>query len=117
MILVLALVGAAAAAAAAVDGSVALVLTGVGLVLLAAAAYLADVRAQASRRSLELVVERGLQALRQELAEVAARQDVADVTDRLDRLDARLDRAQRRLVATAEATRLETAERAARMVG
>lgn len=115
VIAVLALVGAAAAVAAAAEGSVALVLTGVGLVLLAVAGYLRDRRSRADRRSLELRLERGFEGLRQDLAEAASRQELVEVTERLDRLDARLDRAQRRLVAATDAARLEAAERASRV--
>lgn len=74
VIAVLALVGAAAAVAAAAEGSVALVLTGVGLVLLAVAGYLRDRRSRADRRSLELRLERGFEGVRQDLAEAASRQ-------------------------------------------
>jgi hypothetical protein len=115
VIAVLALVGAAAAVAAAAEGSVALVLTGVGLVLLAVAGYLRDRRSRADRRSLELRLERGFEGVRQGLAEAASRQELVEVTERLDRLDARLDRAQRRLVAATDAARLEAAERASRV--
>ncbi|MFC4632078.1 hypothetical protein ACFO6V_27805 [Promicromonospora alba] len=115
VIAVLALVGAAAAVAAAAEGSVALVLTGVGLVLLAVAGYLRDRRSRADRRSLELRLERGFEGVRQDLAEAASRQELVEVTERLDRLDARLDRAQRRLVAATDAARLEAAERASRV--
>ncbi|MGI5188017.1 hypothetical protein ACQEVI_07720 [Promicromonospora sp. CA-289599] len=113
----LVLVGVAAAVAAAVEGSVALVLTGVGLALLAAAAYLMDRRSRAGRRSLELRLERGFEGVRHDLAEVASRQELAEFTERLDRLDARLDRAQRRLVAATDAARLEAAEREFRVNG
>jgi hypothetical protein len=117
VIAALALVGAAAAVAAAVEGSVALVLTGVGLVLLAAAGYLRDRRSRADRRSLELRLDRGFEGVRQDLTEVASRQDLAEFMERLDRLDARLDRTQRRLVAATDAARLEAAERELRVHG
>ena len=117
VIAALVLVGVAAAVAAAVEGSVALVLTGLGLALLAAAAYLTDRRSRAGRRSLELLLKQGFEGVRQELTEVAAREDLAEVTERLDRLDARLEKAQRRLVAASDAARLEAAERESRVNG
>ena len=115
VIAALALVGVAAAVAAAVEGSVALVLTGVGLALLAAAVYLTDRRARAGRRSLEPLLKQGFEGVRQDLTAVASREDLAEVTERLDRLDARLEKAQRRLVAASDAARLEAAERASRV--
>ncbi|WP_020017719.1 hypothetical protein [Promicromonospora sukumoe] len=115
VIAALALVGVAAAVTAAVEGSVALVLTGVGLALLAAVAYLTDRRSRAGRRSLELLLKRGFEGVRQDLTELASPEDLVEVTERLDRLDARLEKAQRRLVAASDAARLEAAERASRV--
>jgi hypothetical protein len=113
LILALVLVGVAMAVVAAVDGSATLVLAGVGLALLAAVAYLGDRRSRAARKSLELRIQRGFDAVRQDLAGGASGQDLAEVTERLDRLDLRLDETQRRLVAATDAIRLEAAERAA----
>ncbi|MFI2490416.1 hypothetical protein ACH47X_26130 [Promicromonospora kroppenstedtii] len=113
----LVLAGVVAAVAAAVEGSVALVATGVGLALLAAAAYLMDRRSRAGRRSLELQLKQGLEGVLHDLTEVASRQGLADVTERLDRLDARVDTAQRRLVAATDAARQELAEHQSRVSG
>jgi hypothetical protein len=113
----LVLAGVVAAVAAAVEGSVALVATGVGLALLAAAAYLMDRRSRAGRRSLELQLKQGFEGVRHDLTEVASRQGLADVTERLDRLDARVDTAQRRLVAATDAARQELAEHQSRASG
>ena len=117
LIAALLLVGVAMAVVAGMEGSGVLVLAGVGLALLAAVAYLGDRRTRAARKSLELRVQRGFDAVRQDLAGVASGQDLAEVTERLDRLDLRLDEAQRRLVAATDAARLEAAERAARTNG
>jgi hypothetical protein len=111
------LVGVTMAVVAAVDGSAALVLAGVGLALLAAVIYLGDRRSRAARKSLELRFQRGFDAVRQDLAGAPSGQDLAEVAERLDRLDFRLDEAQRRLVAATDAARLEAAERAARTTG
>ena len=111
LIVTLSLVGIAMAITAAVEGSVTPVLAGLGLALLAGAIYVADRRSVAARRSLELRLERGFEAARPDLTEVASHQDLVEVAERLDRLDVRLDRAQRRLVASSEAARLELAER------
>lgn len=111
----LVLAGVVAAVAAAVEGSVALVATGVGLALLAATAYLMDRRSRAGRRSLELLLKQGFEGVRTDLTEVASRQGLADVTERMDRLDARVDTAQRRLVAATDAARQELAEHQSRV--
>ncbi|GAB2467290.1 hypothetical protein GCM10027063_04770 [Promicromonospora xylanilytica] len=114
LIAALLLVGVAMAFVAAAEGSGALVLAGVGLALLAGVAYLGDRRSQQTRKSLELRLQRGFDAARQDLTEVASGQNLAELTERLDRLDLRLDETQRRLVAAADAARLEAAERSAR---
>jgi membrane protein implicated in regulation of membrane protease activity len=132
LIAALLLLGVVMAVAAAVEGLVPLTLAGIGLALLAGVTYLADRRSQAARKALERRLDRGFEAIRQdtagarqdaaavrqdieaarsELKELTARQDAVEVTERLDRLDARLDRAQRRMVTSAEAARLEVAER------
>ncbi|MCP2284474.1 hypothetical protein APR04_003395 [Promicromonospora umidemergens] len=122
LIAALLLVGVATAIVAAADGSAAPALVGVGLALLAGATYVADRRTQTARKSLELRLEKGIEATRQDLAaarkdlpDVATREDLAEVAERLDRLDARLDTTQRRLVASSDAARLEAAERESRM--
>jgi hypothetical protein len=118
LIAALLLVGVAMSVAAVVEGSVALTLAGVGLALLAGVTYVADQRSQAARKPLERRLDQGFQAVRQDVTaarthlEGLASQDLAEVTERLDRLDARIDRAQRRLVTSVEAARLENAERA-----
>lgn len=114
LIAALLLVGVAMAIVAAVEGSGALVLAGVGLALLAGVAYLGDRRSQQTRKSLELRLQRGFDAARQDLTEVASGQNLAELTERLDRLDLRVDETQRRLVAATDAARLEAAERSAR---
>lgn len=107
----LALLGVATAVAAAIEGSVALVLTGVSFVFVAAVLYLADRRAQANRRSLERHVDRAFEVVGQSLrGEVASSQDLAQIAERLDRLDVRVDEAQRRLATSIDAARLEAAE-------
>jgi Skp family chaperone for outer membrane proteins len=130
LIAALSLVGAAVAVVAALDGSATLALVGVGLVLLAGVTYVADRGARAARKTLERRLDRGFEAIRKDVTAIrkdvtAVRQDVAaaypdlkdlaarqgEVTEQLDRLDARLDRAQRRMVTSAEAVRLEVAER------
>ena len=122
LIAALLLVGVATAILAATDGSAAPALVGLGLSLLAGAIYVADRRSQTARKSLELRLVRGIEATRQDLVaarqdltELATRQDLAEVAERLDRLDARLDATQRRLVASSDAARLEAAERDSRM--
>lgn len=118
LIVALLLVGVAVAVVAAMDGSAALALVGVGLVLLAGTTYGADRRSQASRKLFQLRLEQAFEATgqdllatRQDLATVVSHQDLVEVTDRLDRLDARVDKAQRRLLASSDAARLEAAER------
>jgi hypothetical protein len=108
------LVGVAMAVTAAIDGAVPLVLGGAGFAVLAGVAHLGDRRSQATRRALEQRLQRGFEAVGQDLTQVVSRQELADVLERLDRLDVRLDESQRRLVASIDAARLEDAERAAR---
>jgi hypothetical protein len=131
LIAALLLVGVAMAIVATVDGSTTQVLAGVGLALLGGATYLADRRSRTARRSLELRLERGfdavrkdvtavrqdMTAVRQNLTGVPSRQDLAEVTERLDRLDFRLEKTQRRLVAASDAARVEAAERGPRISG
>ena len=110
VLVALALLGVAAAVVAAATGAVALVLIGVGLVLLAGGLYLADRRSQKRRLSLELRLDKAFAAVRQDLL---SGKDLAEVAERLDRLDVRLDEAQRRLSTSIDAARLEAADRTA----
>lgn len=117
LIVALLLVGIAMAVVAAVNGSVALVLAGVGLVLLGGAVHLSDRRTQAAHRSLDQRLQTGFEAVRQDLTGVASVEDLAEVRVRLGLLDVRLDKAQRRLLASSEAARLAATEPASGVRG